>query len=133
MQTLGLSQLQRCPHERKRHFQLGLALGRATKPAGKGVYVDGSLYNHAPSERGAPQLVLIRQFWRMRSPNGRVLACGVYRTTAGMEVRCDFGGDDLIRSEFARDLGIASTIAEGWKMGALARVGFVELDEGTEP
>jgi hypothetical protein len=41
-----------------------------------------------------------------------VVECGIYRTDAGLEVRCGYGADDLVRSEFAIELRTAREIAE---------------------
>ena len=57
-----------------------------------------------------------------------MLSCGLYRTEAGLEVRCDYGGDDLIRSQVAADLGTAGEVAAAWKITALAKAGFLELE-----
>ncbi len=76
----------------------------------------------------APQLDLRMVYWRMTSPSGKTLTCALYRTAAGLEVRCDYGGDDLIRSQFARDLETAGDLAATWKTAALTRAGFVERE-----
>ena len=78
---------------------------------------------------GPSATILIERLWRLRLVRtGRVLSCGLYRTTAGLELRCDYGGDDLIRSQVASDLGTAGELAATWKMTALAKAGFLELE-----
>ena len=47
-----------------------------------------------------------------------MLTCGVFQTIAGLEVRCGYSDDDLIRSQFARELETAREIAAGWKTAA---------------
>ena len=49
-----------------------------------------------------PPLERIELCWRMKGPSGKVLTCGVYRVAQGVEVRCGYGEDDLIPSQFAR-------------------------------
>ena len=58
---------------------------------------------------------LAREEWQLRSAKGRLLTCGVFRTTAGLEVRCGYSGDDLIRSQYVKELAAARQIADGWK------------------
>jgi hypothetical protein len=65
-----------------------------------------------------PPMTLLEACWQMTSPRGRVLTCGVFQTIAGLEVRCSYSDDDLIRSQFARELGTAREIAAGWKTAA---------------
>ena len=65
-----------------------------------------------------PPMTLIEESWKMTSPRGRVLTCGVFQTIAGLEVRCGYSDDDLIRSQFARELETAREIAAGWKTAA---------------
>ncbi len=65
--------------------------------------------------------------WRMRGPSGKVLECGIYRTDApGLEVRCGYGQEDLLRSQRAVEIGTAREIAEQWRQGVLAKGGFEE-------
>ena len=91
--------------------------------------MDWALHDHVPSKRPAPpQLDLLRLFWRMQAPSGKTLGCGLYRTAAGLEVRCGYSDEDLIRSQFAPDLGAADQLAEAWKTTALAKAGFVEQE-----
>ena len=91
--------------------------------------MDWALHDFVPNnEQPAPQLDLPRFYWRMQAPSGKVLSCGLHRLAAGLEVRCDYGGDDLIRSQFAPDLRTAGQPAQGWKMTAVTRPGFVELE-----
>ena len=74
----------------------------------------------------APPMTLIETSWQLTSPRGRVLTCGVFRTIAGLEVRCGYSEDDLIRSQIARELGAAREVAAGWKTAALER-GYSEV------
>ena len=74
----------------------------------------------------APPMTLIETSWQLTSPRGRVLTCGVFRTIAGLEVRCGYSEGDLIRSQYAREPGAAREIAAGWKAAALEK-GFSEV------
>jgi len=47
-----------------------------------------------------------------------VVTCGVFRTIAGLEVRCSYPNDDLIRSQFAGEIETARAIAVEWRTAA---------------
>ena len=65
-----------------------------------------------------PPMTLLETCWQMKSPRGRVLTCGVFKTIAGLEVRCGYSEDDLIRSQYVGELGAARQIAADWKATA---------------
>ena len=70
---------------------------------------------------------LLEACWRMKGPSGKVLECGIYRHVAqGVEVRCGYEPDDLIRSQFAPEIGTARDVAEEWRQAVLAK-GFEEV------
>jgi hypothetical protein len=73
-----------------------------------------------------PPMALLEMCWHMKSPRGRVLTCGVFRTIAGLEVRCSYGEDDLIRSQYSSEIGAARVLAVDWKAAAVLK-GFCEL------
>ena len=78
-------------------------------------------------EPGAPMPIEV--CWRIRTPNNKVVTCGIYRDAApGLEVRAFFGADDLLRSSRVPEIGTARDIAEAWKRAVLER-GFVQLAE----
>lgn len=83
--------------------------------------------------RGAerlPPLRLLETCWRLRSPRGRVITCGIYQTTApGLEVRAGYGVDDLLRSQRTPGIGAARELADEWRETALAKSGFNELHD----
>ena len=88
-----------------------------------------ALHSHVADRKPpSPQLDLLRLFWRLQALSGKTLTCGLYQTAAGLEVRCDYGADDLIRSQFTPDIARANATAEAWKTRALSRAGFVELN-----
>jgi len=72
-----------------------------------------------------PELTLVEQCWQLKSPRGRLLTCGVFRTLAGLEVRCGYGEDGLIRSQYAVEIGTARALAAVWK-AAVVQKGFEE-------
>jgi hypothetical protein len=75
-----------------------------------------------------PMLTLLELCWRMKAPSGRVLECSICRTAApGLEVRCGYGEDDLLRSQVAPEIGSARDIAEEWRQAVLAKGGVEEL------
>lgn len=89
-----------------------------------------ALYNHVPGGKpSSPQLDLLRLFWRMQAPSGKTLICGLYQMAGCLEVRCGYGDDDLLRSQFAPDLNAADAVAEAWKATVIAKGGFSEMEE----
>jgi hypothetical protein len=50
---------------------------------------------------------VLETVWQMKSTyTGRVLTCGIYRTAGpGLEVRCGYGKDDLLRSQSVAEIG----------------------------
>jgi hypothetical protein len=78
-----------------------------------------------PRPKPEPRLDLIDVCWRAFSPTGKVIECGIYRTDAGLEVRCGYGVE-LMRSQYALALGPAREIAESWKRAAIDK-GFTEV------
>ena len=76
-----------------------------------------------------PQLdLLLETSWRMKGPSGRVLECSIHRHPAGVEVRCGYGENDLLRSQVAPEIRTARDIAEQWLQAVLAKGGFTEID-----
>jgi hypothetical protein len=74
-----------------------------------------------------PALDLLETCWRFVGPSsGRVFSCGIYRTDAGLEVRVGYGPEDLLRSQFAIEIGAARDIAANWRQAVIAK-GFDEL------
>jgi hypothetical protein len=77
----------------------------------------------------APALDLVETCWRMKGPSGRVFACAIYRDAAapGLEVRCGYGEDDLLRSQRTPEIGAARELAEQWRQAVLAKGGCEEI------
>jgi hypothetical protein len=72
--------------------------------------------------------VLIEMLWQVVGPSGKPIVCGVYETSAGLEVRCHLveSIDALVRSERVGDIDIARDVSAAWKQAALDK-GFTEL------
>jgi hypothetical protein len=63
-----------------------------------------SNYSPFSGRRVAPaRIELIEVPWRMRSPTGRILECGIYQNIYGYEARVGYG-DNLLVSQFAKDI-----------------------------
>jgi hypothetical protein len=80
--------------------------------------VDGFDPYRSHWRENAPPMTLIETSWQLTSPRGRVLTCGLFRTIAGLEVRCGYGEADLIRSQYAREVEAARAVAADWKAAA---------------
>ena len=75
-----------------------------------------------------PLLLLLETCWRMKTPSGRVVSCGIYRTDGpGLEVRAGLSEDDLLRSQRTAEIGSARELAEEWRQAVIAKGGFTEL------
>lgn len=53
-----------------------------------------------PHSQQQPRPELVEALWDLLSPKDRILACAIYQTDAGQELRLSYPGDDLVRSEF---------------------------------
>jgi hypothetical protein len=75
-----------------------------------------------------PKLDLVEMFWRIVGPSGKPIVCGIYETSAGLEVRCHLAEsvDALVRSERVPDVDVARDVAAAWKYAAVAK-GFSEV------
>jgi len=81
-----------------------------------------------PRPAREPRLDLLEACWRMQTPNGRILSCGIYGTDApGVEVRVSYGPEDLLRSQVAIEIGAAREIAVEWRKAVIDKGGFTEL------
>ena len=79
-----------------------------------------------PRRSREPRLELVESYWRFQGPNGRTFECGIYRTDVGLELRAGYGPADLIRSQFAIEMGAARAIDAEWKQAVIGK-GFHEL------
>ena len=80
------------------------------------------------SDPPAPRLV--EMYWRAVGPSRKELNCGVYRIVAGLELRCGYGSDQLMRSTRIGAQDDGRTIAAGWLHLVLSN-GWFELLEST--
>jgi hypothetical protein len=82
-----------------------------------------------PRPPRGPRLELIQSCWKMRSLQKvtSVLACGIYRTGSCLEVRCGYGEHELLRSQFAAEIGTAREIAGQWRRAVMAKGGFSDV------
>lgn len=60
-----------------------------------------------------------------------MLTCGVFRTEAGLEVRCGYGEDNLIRSQYGVEIGAGRALANDWKSAAKLK-GWALIEDGTK-
>jgi len=89
--------------------------------------MDWNTVHRSAGDDTAVPMELVEICWRMRSlqKSTRVLECGMFRTEApGLEVRCGYGEDDLLRSQRTAEIGSARELAEQWRQAVLAKGGF---------
>lgn len=76
----------------------------------------------APRPPVGPTLKLLETCWRVRTPSGRVVSCGIYADNApGLEVRAGFSEEDLLKSQRSAEIGSAREIAAEWKRAVVAK------------
>lgn len=69
-----------------------------------------------------PRLQLLEPAWRLQSPTGRIVACGLYGTDKpGVEVRAGFSEDDVIRTQQCPEIGAARELATSWRDAAIEK------------
>ena len=71
--------------------------------------------------REQPAPVLISECWRLLGPSGTPIVCAIYEHPHGVEVRCQYSPEHLIRSELASHVDIAEDIAAAWKQAAIEK------------
>jgi hypothetical protein len=83
-----------------------------------------------------PNLERVETCWRLRSRENadRVLECAIYATAIGLELRADYGPDDLLKSQvFVDGANVESAdrrarmVAEQWLKQLIATPGFEQL------
>ena len=86
-----------------------------------------SAYHHSHSASGRkPIPEPLHIYWRLLGPANKAVACVLYRTDAGFELRVERTVDDQIQSEAVADIDSATSKAEAWRF-ALVQVGMTEL------
>jgi hypothetical protein len=73
-----------------------------------------------------PRLELVERCWNVKGPDGRELTCGIFLTESGYDVRAEYAADDLMRSQWARDVDAGRRIAKGWLEEIRKMGGFEE-------
>ena len=68
--------------------------------------------------------MLVEPYWRAIGPSRKELSCGLYRTAAGLELRCGYEGDDLLRSTRIGPRDGARYTAAGWLHVVLSNGAF---------
>jgi len=76
--------------------------------------------------REQPAPVLISECWRLLGPSGKRIVCALYKHPHGVEVRCGYSLEHLIRSQLAADVDAAQEIAAAWKQAAIEK-GFADV------
>jgi len=56
----------------------------------------------------------------------------VFRTIAGLEVRCGYSDDDVIRSQYAIEIGTARALAADWRAAAVVKGFYDNVAKGVE-
>jgi hypothetical protein len=74
-----------------------------------------------------PRLEWLETRWRVKGPGGRELTCGIFLGEAGYDVRAEYAADDVMRSQWARDVDAARRIADRWLEEIRQMDGFEEL------
>ena len=82
-----------------------------------------------PPKPEPPAAHVVEACWRFTSPTGRTITCLVVSDDApGLEVRCGYGDEDLLRSQRSTEIGSARELAEEWRQAVLAKGSFRESD-----
>jgi len=68
-------------------------------------------------------------FWTLRGPTGRDLTCSAYRVETGLELRVEYGPQDIVASELFRGTDADERLAEKADVGRLTLLakGFREI------
>jgi hypothetical protein len=76
-----------------------------------------------------PTLEHLATFWTLRGPSGRDLTCAAYRVATGLELRAEYGPEDILSTKLCRDDDadeqIAAT-ADAWRLTLIGK-GFREI------
>ena len=78
-------------------------------------------------EPPAPRVELLEACWRFVGPSGRPLRCGISRVATGLEMRCAYGDEDIVRTQLIPDLESARELAAEWRRALINKGGFDEL------
>jgi hypothetical protein len=98
--------------------------------SGKREQILGKSLGVLPS-RGALSAFTVVTYWRLVNPAGQVLICELCRTAVGLEVRCGYEGQELLRAQRASSAAAAFCVARAWHQVAVEQNGFAELSTQT--
>ena len=85
------------------------------------------LHNVSSSAGGHERTpVPVHVYWRLIGPANRPVACTLYRTDTGLELRVERNTDDVILSDSVTNIHDATWKAEHWRF-ALVQEGMTEL------
>lgn len=88
--------------------------------------MDWTTVRHQPRRQPPPRMELVERCWRLRAiATDRELVCGIFQTSAGLEVRAGYR-DDLLCSSWSRDLNAARATAEAFRLTLVEDMGGVE-------
>jgi hypothetical protein len=93
---------------RRRFRRSRIDLPRRDRRRGKGTALDPQLI---PSSRDRAILI----YWRLPRPNGQILVCTSYRTSAGLELRAGLDGEPAVRQAAVATHADARRLAELWR------------------
>jgi len=90
--------------------------------------MDWTTSDRRPQVRSGPPLPdRVALLWQLRAPGGKILSCGLYKSRPRfLEVRCGYGGNELIRSQTVTSHDAGEAVAAAWKLEALNKR-FVDL------
>ena len=81
------------------------------------------------STKQEPSLEHVCRFWTLRGPSGRDIVCSAYRSDTGLELRTEYGPEDMVASQLFRGDGADERLAETadqWRRVLIAK-GFHEM------
>lgn len=84
---------------------------------------DSRTWDHKPASRPEPPAPeLLEECWRVRGPSQAPILCGIYRDAApGVDVRCGYSLEHLIRSERCPSMDVARALADRWLTAAIEK------------
>jgi hypothetical protein len=87
-------------------------------------------FSWLPSRRpSAPTSEHLTRFWTLRGESGRDLTCSAYRVATGLELRAEYGANDIVSTILCRDENSGEQIAataDAWRFTLLQK-GFREI------
>ena len=79
--------------------------------------------------RDEPRLEHLATFWTVRGPSNRDLTCSAYRIRTGLELRVEYGPEDVVASRLFQGRDADERLAENADAGRLTLIasGFREI------